>query len=809
MVTMPIATKPWEKIIFDIVGPLERSKKGNLYMLVVIDVHTHFPEAFPLKSIDSKSIATALVRLFTRVGIPAQIQHDQASNFMSKMMSQLYSMLGIRNITSSCYHAATNGLVERLNGTIKRLLKTCLIERDPRDWDQILDLVLFSLRSSKHETTGLSPFELMFGYPIRGPLDIVKELWVEEPKEGEPIEMHQYVLDLRTTMRELSKQAVERETAVKAEVKDRYDLKAELVEFKEGEKVFLLIPQMVSSLSPSWSGPYLVEKKTGPVTYQILTHDKKKRRRIVHANMLRPYIPRISCFITNESEEIQNKIPASFPESITRTLTSKDIFINPKLSQIQNNSIKNLLLKFDAIFSDLPGCTDIIEHEIRTIDNDPIHCVPYTIPYALIPEVEKEISIALKLGLIEPVINGKNPTAYAAPIILVKKKEKGLYRVCVDHRKLNLETIMPRYCLPNASHLVDKVSSAKYLSIIDMTRAYNQVRICESDIPKTGFLALGKHYVSKFMSFGLCGAPATFQLLIDTVLAGMETFAVAFLDDLCVFSNTFEEHLNHLTSVFGALKSAKLTAHPTKVKLAMFELLYLGHLVGGGKRAVDTEKINVLEKIKVPRSKRDVRSFLGFVGFYKSFIKDYSEIASPLTDLLKKDSPDLIPWSSETQRAFETLKRSLQEAPVLISPDFSKEMYVLCDSSQVACGAALCHMEHGQLRPILFLGKKFSPAETRLSALERELLGILTVLNKLRFYLMGHPFYLLTDAKGLIFLKNKASINNKLTRWLLLLSEFDFKIGHVKGSQFQIPDYLSRFVEYTEIGTLEKLVDKL
>ena len=811
LVIMPTAARAWEKIIFDIVGPLEKSKKGNQYILVVIDVHSHYPEAFPLRAIDSKHIANELMKLFTRVGIPKLLQHDQATNFVSKMMLQLYTLLGINHISSSCYHPETNALVERLNGTIKKLLKTCLVGRDTRTWDEILPLVLFAIRASKHESTGFSPFELMYGYQIRGPLDIIRELWVEEDKEGEPVDLHQYVLDLRTTMRELAKQAVEREETTKKAVKDRYDKKAELVDFEVGEKVFLLLPQKVSSLSPSWVGPYVIQQKLGPVSYRVLLHDRVKKLRVVHTNMLRKYTPRIVCFISNqEGEEFEADTPASFPESAQRTATSENVKINERLNHYQLKTIKTLVKQFDDIFSDLPGSTDVLRHQIRTINNEPINCVPYTVPQALIPIAKREIDVALQLGIIEPVVNEINPTAYASPTILVKKKGVNNYRLVIDHRRLNLVTIPQRYSIPNASHLIEKVSNAKFLSLTDLTKGYNQVRVCDEDVHKTGFTCLGKHYVCRYLSFGLSGGPATFQLLMDTVLAGMEAYTASFIDDICVFSNSFEEHITHLENVFMALRKAHLTAQPTKVQLAMTELKFLGHIVGGGKRAVDSDKINVLENIKTPRSKKEVRSFLGFVGFYRTFIKSFSEIAAPLTDLLKKTSNELVPWTEAANKAFHELKGALQKAPILVAPDFNKHMYVLVDSSMIAVGGVLCHKERDQLHPILFIGRKFNPTETRLSATERELLGILSVLNKLKYYLLGRKFTLLTDVRGLIFLKESVSKSAKLTRWSLMLNEYDFSIGHVPGKLFTVPDYLSRYVEFAEANsTPETPVNKM
>ena len=205
-----------------------------------------------------------------------------------------------------------------------------------------------------------------------------------------------------------------------------------------------------------------------------------------------------------------------------------------------------MLTQFDSIFSDLPGSTNVLRHQIRTINDTPINCVPYTIPQALVSVAQAELDVALKLGLISPVINEQNPTAYASPTMLVKKKGGSKYRLVIDHRLLNQKTIEQKYRIPIASHLIDKVSSAKYLTLADLTRGFNQVRICASDIHKTGFLCLGRHFTCNYMSFGLSGGPSTFQLLIDIVLKGMESFSLSFIDDIIIFSNSFDDHLKHL-----------------------------------------------------------------------------------------------------------------------------------------------------------------------------------------------------------------------------------------------------------------------
>ena len=805
MIMTPTKSKPFEKIIIDIVGPLEKSLKGNIYMLVCIDVHSHYPEVFPLRTVDSKHIANELINLFSRVGLPTEIQSDQGQNLISNLMQQFYRVLGVRHIKSSAFHPETNALCERLNGTIKKLIKTCLVDKDKRLWDTILPLVLFSIRSSKHSTTGFSPFELLYGYDIRGPLDIVKELWVTQEAEEDNLDLYEYIIKLRETMRVLSKVAVEREVATKTKIKTKYDIGTKDEMYAVGEKVYVLLPHKINSLSPIWSGPYEILKVLGPVDYLILLHDRVKKQRVVHYNMLRKYQPRISCFIINR-EDFEVEVPASFPESVTRTMSSKDVKINDDIPEKHKEDLIALLTKFDGVFSDLPGSTDVLRHQIRTIDEEPIKLPQYPVPQALKALVQKELDTALSLGIIKKVINEINPTNYASPTILVKKQTEGEYRLVCDFRSLNKKTILQHYPVSNPMHMLDKVSSAAYLSICDLTRGYNQIKIVEEDIHKTGFLCLGGHYVCQYMAFGLCGSASSFQLMIDLVLQGMENYAISYIDDICIYSNTWKEHLQHIENVLKALQNANLTVKPTKVQLGRTSVRFLGHFVGGGHKSIDHEKVKILNDIRIPRTKKDIRAFLGFIGFYRAFIDNFSELAVPLTDLLRKESADLIPWTEETRNSFNKLRESLQKAPVLISPNFQETFYVMVDSSAYAMGGVLCQKRMGVLHPILFISKKFSPTESKLAAIEREALGVMIVLIKLKYYLVGRKFTLIVDAKPLVYLKQSSSTNAKLLRWSLRLSEFEYTIEHIAGIQHVVADYLSRYISFTDEWNLLKIV---
>jgi RNase H-like domain found in reverse transcriptase/Reverse transcriptase (RNA-dependent DNA polymerase)/Integrase zinc binding domain/Integrase core domain/SCAN domain len=793
MIITPTIDKPFSKIIMDVVGPLDKSNAGNIYMLVIVCAHTHYPEAIPMKSVDAKRVAAELVKLFARVGICDVVQTDQGSNFMSSLMEQLYKTLGVKHIKSSPYRPETQGVVERLNGTIKRLLKTCLVGKDIRNWDQVLPLVLFSIRSAKHESVGYTPFQLLYGYDIRGPLDIIKELWTQEESQGKDV--HQYVLDLRSSMRELAKIAAKNESENKIKTKIRYDKGTKETDLKVGDKVYVLLPYKCHSLSPIWQGPYEILEKVGPVDYIVYLYDRVKKKRVVHINMMRKYEPRISCFVIKE-EDFDVAGPASFPSSVERTMTYKDVKIPSELNEEQKGQASRVMLKYEKIFSDLPGATKLVRHQIRTIDDKPVFVKPYPIPQALISEVEKEIKIGLDLGLIEPVVNNINPTAYAAPTVVVKKKEEGKIRCVIDWRLLNAKTIQQRYQIPNANHLIDKVSSAKYLTLCDLCRGYNQVQINPEDVHKTGFLCLGRHYVCKYMSFGLQGSSSTFQMLMDKVLESMEDYAVCYIDDVCIFSSSWEEHLEHLDRVFAALEEHGLTVKPSKVQLGQKQIKFLGHKVGNGARRIDDSKIHTLNDMRVPRTKKEVRSLLGFVNFYKSYIPKFSDLCIPLTSLLKKDSSEIVAWTKDTERAFKDLKSAMSCAPVLISPDFDKLFYLEVDSSMYATGACLSQMVNNVCRPILFISKKFAESETKLSALERECLGLLIIVTKLKYYLLGRRFILLMDAQPLIYLKTKSSTSAKLLRWSLRLAEYEFDISHVAGKRMITSDYLSRYIDY-------------
>ena len=270
--------------------------------------------------------------------------------------------------------------------------------------------------------------------------------------------------------------------------------------------------------------------------------------------------------------------------------------------------------------------------------------------------------------------------------MLVPKKD-GSLRLCIDYRRLNKVTTQDPYPMPRIDDLLDGLGSAHFISTLDLSKGYWQVPVAADSRQKTAFVTpLGK-YQFKVMPFGLVGAPAVFQRMMNTLLADIISYAGAYIDDLVIFSTSWDDHLNHLRTVFQKLRAAKLTAKPQKCQFGMFQCSYLGHLVGQGRVKPEDAKISAIRSFLQPQTKKDVRSFLGLAGYYRRFIPEFATIASPLTDLTRKDAPEKVSWQPAHQHAFDQLKCSLSSETVLASPNFDRPFFLQTDASNVGVGA--------------------------------------------------------------------------------------------------------------------------
>lgn len=242
-------------------------------------------------------------------------------------------------------------------------------------------------------------------------------------------------------------------------------------------------------------------------------------------------------------------------------------------------------------------------------------------------------------------------------------------------------------------------------------------------------------------------------------------YAAAYIDDVVIFSKTWEEHLRHLELVLRDIQEVGLTMNPEKCKLGVSQTQYLGFIVGGGQVKPITSKVQGIEEVQPPTCRKELQRFLGMVGYYRVFIPQFSQIAAPLTDCLRGKGKGSWHWTAQCEEAFEELKGCLGKAPVLRAPDFQRPFSVATDASARGLGAVLSQefKEH----PILFLSRKLSPAETKYSTIEREALAVKWALNTLKYYLLGTPFQLVTDHTPLTWLNWMKDSNARLTRWCL------------------------------------------
>ena len=286
---------------------------------------------------------------------------------------------------------------------------------------------------------------------------------------------------------------------------------------------------------------------------------------------------------------------------------------------------------------------------------------------------------------------------------------------------------------------------------------------------------------------------ATFQRMMDKLLDGLGDFSNAYLDDLVVYSATWEEHLQHLRNILQRLKKAGLTAKPKKCQLGIEQCVYLGYVVGSGKIQPEHSKIESLKRFEAPKTKKAVRTFLGMTGYYRKFIPHYSTIACPLTDLIRKSMPNQVIWSAECEEDFRKLKECLCSAPVLQSPDFDKPFTLQTDASDSGVGAVLSQVDdEGADHPIAYFSRKLLLREERYSTIEKECLAIKLGIQAFRIYLLGRPFLIQTDHRSLEWLDRIKENNSRLTRWSLFLQPYQYTVVYRPGKQNGNADALSR-----------------
>ena len=282
---------------------------------------------------------------------------------------------------------------------------------------------------------------------------------------------------------------------------------------------------------------------------------------------------------------------------------------------------------------------------------------------------------------------------------------------CNDFRKLNAVSEFDAYPMPRVDELIESLGNAWFITTLDLTKGYWQVPLAAESKEKTAFATPGGLWQYRMLPFGLAGAPASFQRLMDQVLKPHKGYASAYLDDVVIQSPDWESHLPRLEKVLESIREAGLTANPKKRKLAYSETNYLGYTIGRGLVKPQEAKLAAIQKWPQPLTKKQVRSFLGLANYYRRFIPEFAGIAAPLTELTTKKHLRMVKWSLEAEEAFGNIKRVLCSKPVLMAPNFSKEFVVQADASEVGLGAVLSQIHEGEEHPVLYLSRKLLPRE--------------------------------------------------------------------------------------------------
>jgi len=465
---------------------------------------------------------------------------------------------------------------------------------------------------------------------------------------------------------------------------------------------------------------------------------------------------------------------------------------NGKLNEKQQEIFNELIDKYKDIFAEeinQLGRTNITRHKIELEDGiRPIKQQYYKTNPIASKFIQDEIGKLLENGIIKP---SKSP--WTSPVVLVKKKD-GKTRFCVDYRKLNSVTKKDAYPIPQINNMLNELGGAQWFTTLDLASGYWQVEMDPESQEKTAFTTKYGTYEFTIMPFGLTNAPATFQRLMNEMLNDMLNNGVmVYLDDINIYTKTFEEHLKKLEEVFKRIRVAGLKIKPSKCHFAQQEITFLGHIVNKNGILPDPEKIEKVKNFPRPTTVTQIRSFLGLASYYRKFIKDFSVIAKPINQLVKKEIPFI--WTEKQEEAFKILKQALISHPILRYPDFNKTFYLMTDGSAKGFGAVLAQKdENGKDFVIEFASQSIGDTRKNYNATELELAAAIWAMEKFHYYLGYSHFILITDHSAMVYLKNNPikELKGRLAKWSLRIQPFNFTIQHRAGKKNTNADVLSR-----------------
>lgn len=503
---------------------------------------------------------------------------------------------------------------------------------------------------------------------------------------------------------------------------------------------------------------------------------------------------------TSSDKSLPSAIPPSLPQSDKDAKDELTKLTMPKLQPAERIVVEELLWRFRSLWKEKPrGLLHCIEHRVRVTDDRPIRTPQrhFTVDERAV--MQKELDKMLVDKVVRP-----SASPHVSEVVMVKKKT-GDWRFCIDFRPVNKYTVKDSHPLPRIVDLLRRVGPSRYFAALDLRSGYWQIGMEEASIPLTAFRCCGGLYEFVVMPFGLTNAPATFQRAMEAVLGEFrEAGVLVYLDDILVHAVDFQRCLSLLSEVLRRLECAGLTLNLPKSVFFPEHVLYLGHIVGDGIRKPNPGRVEVLSRWTQPSTISELRSLVGLCNHYQDYVAGFSTLLRPVTDLFRNLPPEArkakskhpIVWTSDCTDAMNKVLSALQNACLQVPEDLGvrDELLLETDASDYAFGGVLSvRKKDGTWRPIEFLSRKFSDAESRWHTQEREAFAIISALDNWSDYCRGRSIQVHTDHASLQWLLGAKK--GKLARWAMRLAEYDLEVHHRRGTSLSHVDYLSRHVE--------------
>ena len=769
MVERRILSEPFEVVAMDIVGPIPKGKGGCIYILTLIDMASKWPEAVPLRSTKAAVVAEGLIELISRVGIPLKILTDQGTQFLGSVMTKLCRNLGIEKIHTSPYRPEGNGCIERMHGTLGPMLtKAASLGLD---WVTQLPFAMFAIRAAPNRESGFSPFDLVYGHRVRTPLDILYQGWTEI--EYIDLDLEEWSEWLKDKMKVWREVYVERLKVASRKRKAGFDKHSVARELEVDNLVLCRLPGMAKKLEESWQGPFRVTEKLNRVNYRVRTG--KGRGKVLHVNNLK-------LFHEREEEVLRLTVLAEdFEEDADRKIK-----VEGNCDEWDRNVIEELVKEYPAVFSDEPGRTGVCKMKIQTEEAKPVASQPYRVPDRFKEGVRVEIEKLVDLGILVPSFG-----TWASPIVPVPKPD-GSIRICADYRKLNSVTQSDPYYMVTLEEILERVGACAIISKLDLSKGFHQIEVDQEDIDKTAIITPFGKFAYTRMPFGLKNAPAVFQRTMEHVLRSCYKWAAPYMDDVLVFSESVGEHAVEMRKVLSELEKQGLTVKLSKCAFGQKKVEYLGHLIGGGVLAVPSHRATAMANFIRPRTKKQLRSFLGAASYYRKFVAGFARFSSALSPATSLTAPTTVDWTEGRLEAFEGIRVSLINCCVLTIPTLSDNFSLHTDASGQGIGATLNVCREGKELPVAYFSRQLQGAQHRYSATELECLALYKSILHFSHFLVGCKFNVTTDHQALVSLLTSNRLNRRIRGWVINLMDYDFEITYRPGAQHQDADALSR-----------------